>query len=247
MAGSEAPALRKLPGTATPIRLPLPRQLPTLLHCYSKAFTPQRTRWLGHLGEYLRTGERRFLYAFGESRKVAKLIDASIDVNIDAFSTPSAFRRSLLPRSRVTLSRRLYSAVEHRRPGHRSSGRCRVTAWCFVRSAASRKRSWLRACVCGATALCREAMPEKCLHVGRSLAGRRKARFLVLASSVTDDGGRKVSPHSRFCVCLACNSPLGFSTGCRAGSGFGTNAGVSVGLVRSARASHVMASSLGRL
>ena len=30
MAGSEAPALRKLPGTATPIRLPLPRQLPTL-------------------------------------------------------------------------------------------------------------------------------------------------------------------------------------------------------------------------
>ena len=32
MAGSEAPALRKLPGTATPIRLPLPRQLPTLQH-----------------------------------------------------------------------------------------------------------------------------------------------------------------------------------------------------------------------
>ena len=30
MAGSEAPALRKLPGTATPIRLPLPRQSPTL-------------------------------------------------------------------------------------------------------------------------------------------------------------------------------------------------------------------------
>ena len=211
----------------------------------AQLFTPQRTRWLGHLGEYLRTGERRFLYAFGESRKVAKLIDARIDVNIDAYSTPSAFRRSLLPRSRVTLSRRLYSAVEHRRPGHRSSGRRQVTAWCFVRSAASRKRSWLRACVSGATALCREAMPEKCLHVGRSLAGRRKARFLVLASSVTDDGGRKVSPHSRFCVCLACNSPLGFSTGCRAGSGFGTNAGV--GLVRSARASHVMASSLGRL
>ena len=30
--------MRKPPGTATPIRLPLPRQLPTLLHCYSKAF-----------------------------------------------------------------------------------------------------------------------------------------------------------------------------------------------------------------
>ena len=30
MAGSEAPALRKPPGTATPIRLPLPRQPPTL-------------------------------------------------------------------------------------------------------------------------------------------------------------------------------------------------------------------------
>ena len=37
---SEAPALRKPPGTATPIRLPLPRQLPTLLHCYSKAVFP---------------------------------------------------------------------------------------------------------------------------------------------------------------------------------------------------------------
>ena len=30
MAGSEAPALRKPPATATPIRLPLPRQSPTL-------------------------------------------------------------------------------------------------------------------------------------------------------------------------------------------------------------------------
>ena len=38
MAGSEAPALRKLPGTATPIRLPPPRQSPTLLHYYSKAY-----------------------------------------------------------------------------------------------------------------------------------------------------------------------------------------------------------------
>ena len=176
MAGSEAPALRKLPGTATPIRLPLPRQLPTLLHCYSKALTPQRTRWLGHLGEYLRTGERRFLYAFGESRKVAKLIDARIDVNIDSFSTPSAFRRSLLPRSRVTLSRRLYSAVEHRRPGHRSSGRCRVTAWCFVRSAASRKRSWLRACVYGATGRCRLDRAEERPLGMRSRAGRRRRR-----------------------------------------------------------------------
>ena len=37
-ARSEAPALRKPPGTATPIRLPLPRQLPTLLRCYSKAY-----------------------------------------------------------------------------------------------------------------------------------------------------------------------------------------------------------------
>ena len=51
----------------------------------AQLFTPQRTRWLGHLGEYLRTGEKRFLYAFGESRKVAKLIDARIDVYIDAF------------------------------------------------------------------------------------------------------------------------------------------------------------------
>ena len=37
MAGSEAPALRKPPATATLIRLPLPRQSPTLLRCYSKA------------------------------------------------------------------------------------------------------------------------------------------------------------------------------------------------------------------
>ena len=37
MARSEAPALRKLPGTATPIRLPPPRQSPTLLHYYSRA------------------------------------------------------------------------------------------------------------------------------------------------------------------------------------------------------------------
>ena len=37
-ARSEAPALRKLPGTATPIRLPLPRQSPTLLRCYSKTY-----------------------------------------------------------------------------------------------------------------------------------------------------------------------------------------------------------------
>ena len=105
----------------------------------AQLFTPQRTRWLGHLGEYLRTGERRFLYAFGESRKVAKLIDDRIDVKIDAYSMPSAFRRSLLPRSRVTLSRRLYSAVEHRRPGQRSSGRRRGR--CTARSAGSRKRS----------------------------------------------------------------------------------------------------------
>ena len=39
MAGSEAPALRNPPATATPIRLPLPRQSPTLLRCYSKAMT----------------------------------------------------------------------------------------------------------------------------------------------------------------------------------------------------------------
>ena len=36
-ARSEAPALRRPPATATPICLPLPRQLPTLLRCYSKA------------------------------------------------------------------------------------------------------------------------------------------------------------------------------------------------------------------
>ena len=42
MAGSEAPALRKPPVTATPIRLPPPRQSPTLLHCYSKAFKRHR-------------------------------------------------------------------------------------------------------------------------------------------------------------------------------------------------------------
>ena len=34
---SEAPALRKPPATATPIRLPQPRQSPTLLHYYSRA------------------------------------------------------------------------------------------------------------------------------------------------------------------------------------------------------------------
>ena len=144
----------------------------------AQLFTPQRTRWLGHLGEYLRTGERRFLYAFGESRKVAKDIDGLIDVRLTRFSTPSAFRRSLLPRSRVTLSRRLYSAVEHRRPGHRSSGRRQVTAWCFVRSAASRKRSWLRACVSGATGRCRLDRAEERPPGMRSRAGRRRRRCL---------------------------------------------------------------------
>ena len=208
MAGSEAPALRKLPGTATPIRLPLPRQLPTLLHCYSKAFTPQRTRWLGHLGEYLRTGERRFLYAFGESRKVAKLIDASIDVNIDSFSTPSAFRRSLLPRSRVTLSRRLYSAVEHRRPGHRSSGRCRVTAWCFVRSAASRKRSWLRACVYGATGRCRLDRAEERPRGMRSRAGRRRRR--CLGRELSGKSGGRGLPASGLAGVLRSSSGRGY-------------------------------------
>ena len=43
MAGSEAPALRKPPATATPIRLPLPRQSPTLLRCYSKAIDWHRS------------------------------------------------------------------------------------------------------------------------------------------------------------------------------------------------------------
>ena len=61
----------------------------------AQLFTPQRTRWLGHLGEYLRTGERRFLYAFGESRKVAKEIDGLIDVRIDAM--PNAFGLSTQP------------------------------------------------------------------------------------------------------------------------------------------------------
>ena len=51
MAGSEAPALRKLPGTATPIRLPLPRQSPTLPF---SATDPEVAEMSRVLGDFLR-------------------------------------------------------------------------------------------------------------------------------------------------------------------------------------------------
>ena len=41
----------------------------------AKKFTPFRTRWLGLLGEFVRTGDVRFLYAFGESRRATRRID----------------------------------------------------------------------------------------------------------------------------------------------------------------------------
>ena len=36
-------------------------------------------RWLGPLGEFVRTDERKHLYGFGESSKVARRIDALLD------------------------------------------------------------------------------------------------------------------------------------------------------------------------
>ena len=124
------------------------------------------------------------------------------------FSTPSAFRRSLLPRSRVTLSRRLYSAVEHRRPGHRSSGRRRVTAWCFVRSAASRKRSWLRACVYGATGRCRLDRAEERPPGMRSRAGRRRRR--CLGRELSGKSGGRGLPASGLAGVLRSSSGRGY-------------------------------------